>query len=823
MAVTPDINRYGEGSLGINASTGTRTVTGTHSAGTAWPNAHVETTSINIDLITQTTGVGPPSGEWGIAVVEDIADPNGDYTTGVGTDAPNTAGGVLFYKTIGSGAVFPTTVTATGLNKGGTYRIVITVGDSADSARRRSSVSTTGGSTQYHGDSDGNFGRGGLAVVTSLFGRIVGVAGQRVVMTTRTPTAGNWRYPQQNQVAVSLRPAGNTGASLINPKEIKLAISQSSGSGVIPTGQGKLLRATPNSTGDVTYSSIPVDTDFTEATGGTDHFVQMGVNNVFGDATTPSNERAGIYAIGTREGTTDSQLSAFLFASSGHVANTTVESQNRLRSTTAPVKASARIQVFKDVGKVTPGVGTFQTSAYSTAQDIYKRRNIVNTTNAVPFMETFVFDAYGNALNTVAMRERTRRAFDSVVENDQTVSTISTGRIRWNYTLTATMPAFNRFIKPAAARVTGSHAATGPDNPASPPAAFSLGNGLYTGPFPAYPRDVQISGNAFASKNPSVTANTVFGVNSEIIFEDIFTSTASQTTQTVDGEPTGTATRTQTLGAGSLFAKLSTEIDEGNGKIINVGEVNAKDVAGRGINLAGADVLVLRRALANLTLGTVDDPGSTLQDSQHQLDSPLNYSNNPNSFDTIPAPTDPSTLAYYQAAAGISATRDTFTLTNDATKDVGFTSDNGNFGYLRQTVSMVALDPTIGILIVPERTAAAGGRDLKFTIKTVRITEDNTFVSLTPDEPPVFAFFTQPTNGGPLSIDSQGSLTAVAGGDGSDFEFTASIPTGRRAAGLKIAAKVQGSRIQVGGSASIQIGWDYDSTGFATGGLISFK
>lgn len=485
--------------------------------------------------------------------------------------------------------------------------------------------------------------------------------------------------------------------------------------------------------------------------------------------------------------------------------------------------ANPAIFVYKSSGLTTTGIGVFSSSGYTTAQDIFKRRGTVNTTNAIPFLETFVTDAGPALLSGVSLVLQTRRSSDNVVENTQTQATGTggtVGRERWNYTITADLAAFNRFVKTGTSRDTGSHVATGPDNPASPPATFSVGNGAYTGPFPAYGREVNVVGNAFAgTKEPSRLTTLVFGLNSEIIFEDIWTGLAVNAALDGNGVPTGAGQREQTLGAGSLRAKATTLIDEGNVTVINVGEYNPKDVAGRNIDLAGAEVLSGRRAIWDVVNATPSDAGTNLSNS-HNLDEPLGYATGTPSLDSIAAPADPGSFFYYQAykdtAQGNEASEDAngFLLTTYST-NVGFQTDTGNYGYIEQAFSFIAVDLTIACILTPAVSQSDPGLTQRFGCKTVRITADNQFADAVPDSAPLYGLFGLNTDGSQTLI-SYGTMTAVPATT-TEFYVDVVIPTGYFAVKLRAFAKINGARTPGGDGAQVQIGYTFDGVDFATG------
>ncbi len=804
--------RYGESSLTISSLGNTRTVTVTHQGG-AYPGCHVSTTNITLNVAESTTGLTPPGGVWGVAVVEDGGEANQNYTVG---------GVVMAYTALGNGGSLPSTINLTGLNKGGHYRIVLMAGDTAGRAQSAAGTDTGGLSAEYHLDSDGGSTRGGLAPTAS--GQVAGAAGHRVIVSAVTPTAGNWKYGQTNQIAVSVRPAGSTGSAIINPKQFKVALSVDTGGDTRPDG---VYRITPNTTGDATATGIRVDTDFSQAIGGVGHYTQIGLNNRLGDSTTPAAESASDYSIGTVEGVTTSQRSAYVFATTGHAPGLTFTDTNRVRKTNADVAISSGIQIFEDAGKVTAGVITHQTSARTTRQDIYKRTGPTNLANARPYMRTFVFDGFGNPLTNTAVTGNVLRTVNDSNENSQSLTTDANGRIQWNYTLAATAPAFNRYVKASASRVANGHVAAGPDSTTSWAYNFAFGNPqdptTYPGPFPGYPRDVQIVGRVFGSKEPTVRDVAVFGVNSEPSIESVWTGSLTAANLDVNGVPQGAGKRGQQLGAGSLKAKLTSKLDPASLRVTTLGRHALRDGAGREISVT-SDNWYLASAAFNDTLDAIHDPAGALNDSQTKLENSIGYNPNNNSMGTIAPPTDPASIKYFLAAADTTAQRNTFDMTVSGVDPVvGFTSDSGNFGYAQQVVSFEALDSSIVGILTSESVQADPTLTKRFKFKAVRIAADaelnpdTGFNGVATDGPPVYAVFIQPNNGGAIEQLEAGTMMPIGGQPTPDWEFDVTIPLGYKMAKVFATARVNGSPIIGGAKQPVQIGYDFDGVGTFVG------
>lgn len=1055
MTFAPTRRVLGIASLTITSATGTRTVTVVHegqAAGKA--GCYIEGPGFVCTVAESTTGAAPPTGIWNVYVVEDNIDVSNNYET---TDAGGTLStSVLACFALGTGGALPAHASlgaGTGVNaailKGGTYRMVLTAGDTAARSRRIAAVTDTGvTSSQFHQDSDGGSANGTLGATGSL--RDIGGCGRRIAWTARGSSgssggSGRFRYRDTMTLTGSLRPVDAGSTALINPKAIKIALSTNASGATRPDG---VYRPTPNTTGDFSQGSIPIDTDFGQTLGGTNHYYQIGVDDVLGDSTTPAGEQAGIWSTGTVVGLANTELAWCVFTDNSYIADdsgnhrigvvkgttsivtspfsggfgnavdvdgvgasdapgpvgppilgnisadwtvevkmrrdafisggaqpviywakvspnegfaiefdssdklaaycysggtlvatltsasvvslanhdiafersgttmrlyldgavvasttlatwtavgarfsvgrdsygspystdsvvdnfrfsniarysgaytppsapftsdantlalwameaigstanqgTIVSAGEQLRSPTAEIVISAAIQVFKDSGLSQAGVGVFSSSGYTTAQNIFKRRGPVNTTNAIPYMEVYIADAYGGKYASVTngFTEDTQRMSDSVSSDLQTVSTDANGRVRWNYTISATSAAFNRYVKTGTTRVTGSHVATGPDDPLSPPATFSVGNGLYTGPFPGYGRKVVTKGTGFSGgKEPSITVNNLFGVNSEIIFEDMWTGILSNAQLDGNGVPNGPGSRNFVI-PNSAKCKLSTLINEGNVRIIDLAEVNPKDVAGRSIDLAGAEVLSGRRSLWNITTGNADDTGTNLSNS-FNLDTPLGYATGTSSLDTVASPSDPGSFTYFQAykdlVNGNEATEDSSGFLMASLTNVGFQTDNGNFGYFSQGIAWVNPDLSLALALTPKVAQSDPGLTQRFGIKVFRVTSDafvapdvNAFAPAHPDEAPIYVVWGLNSDGTQTFITS-GSATALGTpSTTADYYFDLVIPTSPIFDAIKINAfaRVSGSPVAGGGEAQIQVGYTFDGAGFATG------
>lgn len=399
-------------------------------------------------------------------------------------------------------------------------------------------------------------------------------------------------------------------------------------------------------------------------------------------------------------------------------------SARHVRTTTATKAASAAIRPFKDAALTQPGVGCFSSSAYDTAQDLFRRPAPSDTAHSIAYLEAYLADAYGVALASLVdgfTASIVTEDGDEVVEGGPTtVSTDAAGRVRWSHAISDQDAAFNRFPILDGVRVAGSHVVEGPDDPNYPPAIFSAigvaADILFgAGPFPAYPKTVRVAGAGFSGgKEPSADAASVFGVNSEVILEGIFTAVTEQ--RTVDPatyEPTGRAIRTQNLPLPMRF-KDSSRINEATFEIQAPGRHHPRDVAGRPfVVTAAADRMRGRYAAFNrkdnmLHLAPTDEPAST-----YHLQSSLGYAPGDgvdNGFATLESSLEPATVVVYYARSADALQIDSFDLLDTSLEVAGFYDDKSNFGYVAQSIAFTLIvDPyKVGMLTFDTLGAHAG-------------------------------------------------------------------------------------------------------------------
>lgn len=840
MTVAPGSNSKGAAELGVTTAgvATTRHVARMRDAANTldltWPDTYVEASSFRV-RVTVTDTIAHQPAQWVLAVVEDAFDAGGNYTDAAGTAL---SAGVLALRELGdlaagthdfvigdgsgtNGGTLNTSLSGKGF---GTFRLVLAAGDNILNAKRVSSATAAGA---FHEDSDGNTASGAGDLVTVSGARIDGTGGIKCKLTAASRTAGNWGYPDQVTASFTLKgaidgtsnPFNRIGAALANIRACWSTEANPSASIV------KKQSDTISSSGVVDIPATNIDSLWGQVVGGTPYYTQLAVGQNFGDASTPANEKAAIYAIGTTDAVGNEQM-AYVFQSTtqatGYVNSS--DANRRLRTNTADQLASAAIQA---------SITSYRESGRTNPQNLFKRTGTVNTTNAIPFLRGVFTDAYGVALPngaTLILSTRTAVSAGDVQTNSQTLDCGGgTGTIDWSFTIVATSPAFNRFVKSGVSRVSGSHASTGPDNVASPPATFNTpgANSQYIGPFPAYPRDVRVTGNEFAGANePSVRSTSIYGVNSEIIFEDIWTGSLANVALDANGVPNGPGNRNFVI-PNSAKCKTTTEINEGSVRVINLSEANPKDVAGIPIDLAGAEILEGRRSLWDVTATSLIDAGTNLSTAT-RLDGSLGYATGTNSLDTVGAPTDPAAFAYYQAwkdtAAGNEATEDAsgFLLTTDLT-NVGFQTDSGNFGYFRQALAWVNPDLSLALKLTPRVVQSEPTLTVRHGIKVFRVTADaylnptTGFVDVHPDEAPIYVVYGLNEDGSQTQL-SQGSATAIGTpSTTADYFFDAVIPASYFAISVFVSARVSGSPVAGGSQSFLQVGYDFDDIDFLTG------
>lgn len=828
IAVTPTRTNKGSARQGLILAAATRVLTADWGSNT-WPDVYVESSTVSVTVGDTTAGIGPPSAFVLLVLVEDTVDPAGNFVTATGGSTLST--GVLAILNLGQNPAPGVYTIGNGLDgaggadsrnaaltKFGTFRLVIATGNDLNAALR---IADGAGAGDFHEDSDGNSSSGAGDLVANSGDRIDGVGGVKCKLTTASRTGGNWGYPDQITASFTLKSSidGTSGpytnAALKNMRACWSTESNPTTSIVKETSD------TIDSSGVIAIPATNIDSAWGQVVGGSDFYTELGVGQVFGDVSTPANEKAAIYAVGITDAADNEQM-AYVFTNGGHFSPyvSSSDPNRRIRTNTADQKASAAEQIT---------VSVFGNSGRTTAQNLFRRTEPTNTDHAIPFLRVVILDAYGVAIpnatsHILSVRSAVAAPMSDTQDNTQTLTTGGgTGTIDWSYTIAATHAAFSRFVKTGSSRVAGSHVATGPDSTSSPPATFNTpgAGAAYTGPFPAYPKDVRIVGNAFAGVNePSTRQVAVFGVNSEIIFEDIWTGSLTSAALDGNGVPTGAGSRELTLGAGSLKAKLTTEINEGTAKVIDLTEHNPKDVAGRNF-VVTTDNIFLRRALFNSTAATVDDAGTDMTDAQTKLDNSLGYHVGNNSLDSIAAPADPGSFLYYIGGAATTTQRSTLSLSaSGGLPVIGFTGDASNFGFFTQSVAFVAADLTIAITLTPRVVQADIGTMQRFGAKVSRITQDipPQMAAAHPDTAPVYFVLGLNEDGTQTFINTGTLMTAI--GDPmttSDYYFDVTIPGGFPAIKVRAFAQVNGSRTPGGDSAIIQIGYTLDVVGMVTG------
>lgn len=583
-----------------------------------------------------------------------------------------------------------------------------------------------------------------------------------------TPNQG---YSAQPTISFDLTTAASLALTGATPQVRSGPITPASAVTVAPA---KTLTKTlaAGDTGTLTTTAYNVDTDFPSAA--TTHRLRLYVGARGGQATVPTAEKAALYRNHPATTVNNEGSTWTYFASVGagltKLDNFTVEANTNL-------SIGHGILEYTTSALATRGVLAFDGATYATQRSIFRRAGPTVTQQAIPALETFIADVFGVALASKSFKVDVLRHSDSTAEPaQQTVTSASSpaGRLRWNYTIAATHTAFNRFKKATT------------DNPGAAPATFT--GSPVAGPHPAYPKHVKITGNAYAgTKEPTVTRNNVFGVNSEIHFEDIWTGDAAQATIDANGEPTGFADRTKNLGTGSMRLKLSTEINETNGAILTPGEHNPKTVDGNDI-IASTDTLAQRYAVFKRTGSSVEQSSVN---STKALAGSKGYDTSPDDgFELYDATGDPRTLDFLILAADIAAVATSLNMTGDIvsggapwvpstapTGGAGAQTDQGNFGYFVIRVQFIAVDPDLVLVLVTDQSVAPAGEDVRFSAKTGKFLPDNSFTEINPDSAPTLYIYRVQGAGMELStILNAAVMTPVGAEPTPDWEYLFTPP-----------------------------------------------
>lgn len=781
MALTPNVVAYGRASLTANDQflTTQNLLQLDADAGRAFPNAHVAGTTLAVRA-TVSHREGTMDSFVAVAVVEDATDTNGAYASAA--DAPRTDLGVVSFQQLGRMSTIPQNAlfNLDMGTKAGTLRVVIIFADSQANCRDRANVATGGTSTQYHIDADGYLARGGLATPTAIAGAWLMWAGRRArAQSIVSSIEPRQVYPNRPTLTATLAPA-TTGTQFINPKALKIALRDRTAQANVV----KLLRPTPTTAGVATTPQYNVDTDFAPALAA--HDLVVGVNDTLGDTSTPAAEKPGLATIpgATIDGLTSSQQAWLVFDTGGHGAGLDTDPAAPSGTITvrrqAAVEVGSRISIFKDSGATQPGASAYLTAANRTAggpvETRFKRKSPTGSTqNAHPFLQAWVLDAAGTPIPGVSFVLAIRRTGSGATENQQTLASgsgASAGRLQWEYDIGTTDEAGNSFKK------------TSPDAP-----------GSYK------QKDVRVTGNAFAGvKEPIASAAQVFGANSEIQFQSMWTGDLSEANVDANGAPTGFANRTKSLGSGQLKFKVCSLINEGTGILADESAPNPRDAAGRSIDVSGAEALLGAKAIWNLTAGSIEDAATEIAagNANHALDAPLGYSlgsGGDKGFEGKDTSGDARSLALYLAYADSRTQEQSFALTTDLT-DVGFSADVGNYGYYRQVVQFVALDADLVIVAVADETLHPAGASPTVSVRTGKLLPDGTLVERKPDAPPVIYISRVVAPTQPLADVVIANMTAInpdAQGKSAHWRYTYASPQ-NGTYGVTVSCLISGSR-----------------------------
>lgn len=313
MAVAPDSVLYAFSQLNVGNALGRSHHAfhiGAARVEAVYPAGHLAGQTLTLGYSrTPTVGGGYSTDFIGLFVVEDGVDPAGTYmAAGLGALAAGVVAGFVWdvsvlvpgpsVVTIGSGAAHGATVAVnptTAIQRGGTYRLVTTFGNAAAECARRADVNTAGTSPEYHHDSDAaaNSASGGLNTITGQerssgpIVRLVDVDRLAVVNPADGQAQGD-----TPRIEADLSPAG-IGTGLVNPRQVRLAVTDTTEAD--PTR--RVTRdTTPSTAGAVVSATYPVD-NTTFPASSDDYTVQLGVEDVLGNADTPAGQMSATWAL----------------------------------------------------------------------------------------------------------------------------------------------------------------------------------------------------------------------------------------------------------------------------------------------------------------------------------------------------------------------------------------------------------------------------------------------------------------------------------------------------------------------------------------------
>lgn len=652
----------------------------------------------NLSVIIRATGVNSPAarpvGFWSVAIVPDVTDVIGNYTTA--STVFLIPGGALATTSSTQSFTLPTS---------GVYRVVVMAGDSQTNANNASAVDTSAASTQWHHDSDAaaNTRRGQAATVTSTQRILAIVCALATVSSITTSVPSNQRYGQTPTVSYVLSPTGSS--TFRNTYQIDVGV-QHPGSGF------RVSRTTtPTTSGTATTSSYNVDTVF--STGQVGHRLFIGSVNLSTLLPSTNNRPQllrggfGSVAIG------DSQTYWCRFVSTGSGPGITYSANY--------ASLDALVTISRDISL--SNVQTHDDAARTKPSKLFRRP--FDGAYQRPYLRVTVLDGYGNPLPSTSVQAQVRVGGTSTAENTQTLTTTAAGVVTWDYATAATHVAYNRFKNGGD---TSTLTVPQADVADALPVPHIEGNFDFRGPYPSKAKDVFVRGNAFSGSNePNVTTTDVFGLVSEMVASNIWTGDAGQATANANDAPTGTVARFKNLGTGSSRVKVSSQIDEGNARVADLGQKVLRDTAGRPYTTSSP--VEGSYASYNVTLASVDQSLSNYTNPQRPQGA-LGY---PTQFITVSPPGDPSVVSYTFTFADTTAQRGSFVFTSHTVN--GFTSDSGVYGRVQQSINYTAVDPNLTFSVAASSVSSPPDRAVTIVAEMRRILGTNARVSVTPDAP----------------------------------------------------------------------------------------
>ncbi len=469
-------------------------------------------------------------------------------------------------------------------------------------------------------------------------------------------------------------------------------------------------------------------------------------------------------------------------------------SNSQLRSADSEVVVSAAIRLTRVEDTATDSASAFSDSGRTNENYLFNRRqsSSVDGPHGHPYLKAYLQDAYGSAIPSTDVTVEVLDS-DGTQEDTQNLTSDANGILSWGYTILDAHKAFNAFkrttpdnqdnigthdIEIAYAdvyRPTGSKTSEYTD-PKSPITAR-----FFVAPFyPGRAKDLKVTGREYGSGEPTVTHVDQFAVCAELIIAGMWSGNLADRTIDANGVPTSAATRLKAASGGDYAFKTSAAINESTGLVIDDGEHNPTDRAGRPFDYSGAFNFVGQKAVYNVTTvaGSGADAGSTLTSNEALL-TPQGYSTAAGtaSFDVLTSPGVDTLYNYYQGFASSAAQRNTFGMTSTSDETVGFTGDSGLYGYRKVSVEYsVAVLSRYYIEVGVQDSDVVAGEDVNVKARLWRIQPDSSRVNVAFDSAPVVHVDLMTGVGQPISTLLSATTTLVPSSLDYEYQFAAPAP-----------------------------------------------